>query len=612
MVKLTRKILLQALCVCLTAFSPAWSFASVQLIAEVGQAAEDFPPGYVYWGFDHPVMGPSGHIAFSGAADTSVRATDNHTHAVWSGRPGHLKALIKENEVLIHTPQTLRFLSAVESSLITNSSGHVAMMARLQSDLNSNHTIGLLIHADGHTHLALQTGQPAPGLPSGTVIHTIRDFVFTTAGLLILAEASGPSFQGLDLWFWNFSELTKLPTPSSHCSYADINSLSLNQRGAATFIASLSHTTGGACDPSRGVFKWHDGQIRTIVSDNAPVPGMAATVFSLNSYPLRASITDLDEIIFTAVLMDTIDSEWRSSAWVARSDGQLDLLVLDGESLPDNTTPGNRLNNPDFFANIESTDSGLSILKTTREANRSTAITMGRARAIQPYHSIHETGTSQLSLITQLNDPLPGFDASWFTGILTGEVAINKAGQFAFSSIIASESDILGTRRTAIWRGTENGETELAASVGMTLFVNNEVRKIEQINRLNRFVNLHKSGGSTVGGGVTQFSDQGEIIFAGNLENNPGGIFLVTDGKKEGRVFTLAEQLFPALFSPANPHTQNAQGFWYRYYPATHSYIGIRGQEVFVLGDAFGSGIQYLDTLDNILHFLEGIAQPGS
>lgn len=421
MVKLNLKLFSQALCVCLAAFSPAWSLATVQLIAEVGQAAEDFPPGYVYWGFDHPVIGPSGHVAFSGAADTSLRATDNHTHAVWSGRPEHLTTVIKENDVLTHTPQTLRFHSAVESSLITNSAGHVALMARLQSDLSSHNKTGLLVHADGHTHLVLQTDQPAPGLPSGTVIHTIRDFVFTDAGLLILAEASGPSFQGRDLWFWNFSELTKLPAPISHCTYEDINSLSLNQHGAAAFIASLSHTTGGTCNPSHGVFKWHNGQVLPIVIDNDPVPGMTATVFSLGSYPLRASITDQDEIIFTAALTDTTDSEWRSSAWVARSDGQLDLLVMDGESLPDNTAPGNRLNNPDFFANIESTDSGLSILKTNRQANRSPAITMGRARTTQPYHSIHETGISQLSLTMQLNDPLPGFDASWFTGILTGD-----------------------------------------------------------------------------------------------------------------------------------------------------------------------------------------------
>jgi hypothetical protein len=604
------KFFLQTLLVCIFAFSSAYSSGIVQLVAEIGQPAEDFPPGFVYWGFDLPVLSPSGHIAFSGAADTSVRATENNTRAVWSGRPGNLKVLIKENDILANVPQNVRFRSALESSLIANTSGHVAFMAKLQGNVSSHNEIALLAHVDGNTFLAMQTDQPAPGLPIGSVIKSIRDFVFTNAGLLIMAEASGPAFHGQGLWFWNFSTLEFIPSPIMGCNYATICGLSLNRDGEAAFILLLSNDTGALCNPPRGIFRWKNGQTQAIVIDNDPVPGMTATTFTLGLFPLKTIVTDQGEIIFTAVLRDAINAELTSSAWIARSNDHLDLLVMNGESLPDNSDPGNILNNSDLFTNLEATDNGLSIIKTTRKANRSTAIAFGKPRTSQPYGNIQDAGTSQLSMIMQLNDQLPGLDATWFTGVLTGEVAINKAGQFSFSSVIASTSDIASSQRTAIWRGTEKMETELAASTGMTLFADGRVRRLEKIIRLNRFFDTPKNGGSTVGGSLTQFSDQGEIIFAGNLDNNPGGIFLVNSGKQEKRIFKLAEQLFPQFFSPANPRDQNAEGFWYRYYSNTNTYIGIRGEDVFVLGEAFGPGIQHFETVGNTLHFLEKITQP--
>lgn len=609
MTMLTLKTFLRIFLAFAFAMSSVGSFAMVQLVAEIGQPAEDFPPGFVYWGFGLPIMSPSGHIAFSGTADTSVRATENNTRAVWSGRPGSLKAIIKENDLLTNAPQQVRFRSALESNLIANHSGHVAFMARLQVNASTNSETGLLVHADGINFLVMQTNQPAPGPPTGAVIRTIRDFVFTDAGVLVMAEAAGPAFLGRGLWFWDFNALEFIPSPVMGCNYAAISGLSLNRNAEAVFIALLSDEAGSLCNPSRGIFKWHNGQIQAVVINNDPVPGMAATTFALGLFPLKSIITDQGEIVFTAVLRDTINSELRSSAWVARSDGKLDLLVMNGESLSNHSDPGNAINNADFFTNFETTDNGLSIIKITR-ANRNTAIAFGKPRTSQPYENIQNTGASQLSVVTQLNDQPPGFDESWFTGLLTGEVAINKAGQFAFSSIIASASDIVsGQRRTAVWRGNENMETELAVSTGMTLFVEGRVRRLEGITRLNRFVNMPRSGGSPAGGSLTQFSDQGEIVFAGNLDNNPGGIFLVGNGKQEKKLFKLAERLFPNLFSPANPRDQNAEGFWYRYYPETNSYIGIRGGEVYVLGEAFGQGIQHFDTVDNTLNFLEAIAQ---
>lgn len=40
------------------------------------------------------------------------------------------------------------------------------------------------------------------------------------------------------------------------------------------------------------------------------------------------------------------------------------------------------------------------------------------------------------------------------------------------------------------------------------------------------------------------------------------------------RVFNWAESLYPSLFSPGQPASQEAQGYYYRYYSTTNSYIG--------------------------------------
>ncbi|MCO6428221.1 spherulation-specific family 4 protein [Nitrosomonas communis] len=84
---------------------------------------------------------------------------------------------------------------------------------------------------------------------------------------------------------------------------------------------------------------------------------------------------------------------------------------------------------------------------------------------------------------------------------------------------------------------------------------------------------------------------------------------VVTPNKGQ-KIFTFAEQLFPQYFSPANVDDQLLEGFVYRYYPTTNAYIGIKNGEVFVLGDAFGPGIQRIDTIENTLQFLESAAGP--
>lgn len=56
-------------------------------------------------------------------------------------------------------------------------------------------------------------------------------------------------------------------------------------------------------------------------------------------------------------------------------------------------------------------------------------------------------------------------------------------------------------------------------------------------------------------------------------------------------LFTWAEMNHPEFFSPPTQTITPIEGYQTRYYPDTNTYIGIIGQEVFVLGEAFGVGI---------------------
>ena len=56
-------------------------------------------------------------------------------------------------------------------------------------------------------------------------------------------------------------------------------------------------------------------------------------------------------------------------------------------------------------------------------------------------------------------------------------------------------------------------------------------------------------------------------------------------------LYTWAEQNHPEYFSPPSQGVTEIQGYLVRYYYETDSYIGVIGQDVYVLGAAFGPGI---------------------
>jgi len=574
--------------VCFTLASQA--SADIKLIAKVDQTAAGFPSHFSYKDLKEPVIGPSGHVAFAGLAFDGKA----YTKAAWAGLPGELEAIIKENDTIAGFPGSV-FFSDVWSSFLISRSGAVAFSATLKGAITRNTA---LVYRNGVTQGILKATDQAPGFPPGTVVGEVTPLAISDAGLVLGGMTTG----GGALWLWDFERIQRISATIGECSYSSIASyapglLSINQAGSVVFNAVLTAGDKKSCS-SGGVFKWSNGKAELIVADGDPVPGMPDAVFGVSLTESPPKINDHDEIIFTAKLIQITSSRsTNNSIWIKNGPNEPRLLVLGGEGLKEKP---DHLILPAIFLDSNLADYGYSMLPVI--ANGLDALLAGKPREIQPYDDPKGTGASQLTTIASKNDQPPGFDPSWYYNLFSNR-AINNAEQYVFTGL---SSNALENRSVfAMWRGTGTERPRLIAKDGMKCSIDNVEYVLKDIDFFpTKAVTL-----STAGGQSSWFSDNGEIVFRASLNSSSNvAILLITDDNKEQRIFSLAEQLFPEHFSPSNVDNQLLEGFVYRYYPTTKTYIGIKNGEVFVLGDAFGSGPQRIDTVDNTLQFLENLA----
>jgi len=66
-------------------------------------------------------------------------------------------------------------------------------------------------------------------------------------------------------------------------------------------------------------------------------------------------------------------------------------------------------------------------------------------------------------------------------------------------------------------------------------------------------------------------------------------------------LFDFAETNYPELLSPQAPVVQEIQGFYVRHYTDTDMYLGVQGDNVFVLGGDYGPEVTYVGKVDNFI-----------
>ncbi|SDY94109.1 choice-of-anchor tandem repeat NxxGxxAF-containing protein [Nitrosomonas sp. Nm33] len=640
------RIILKIILLNVTILCSSYLFSAVHLIAESGQPAAGFTSEYTYRDLINPVIGSSGHVAFTGDATVAGNGGRGPI-AVWSGLPGQLELIIKEYDSLPGFPypnvsfdEKLVFFSRV-STIVVTESGHVGFLAKLQEfgivgGQSTFGSFGLVTYVSGKIYGILRNGDQAPGFSQEYYIGGITNFAFTDAGMVIQAvvgNRNNNQSERMGIWFWNFETLELIPSPLANCDYIflpnAISSVNINQSGEIAFSSGL----GGALCPSEtfGIFKWDQEKTQMILTSGDPVPGMADTTFhldldsrGLNIFAINVNIlsfNDQGEISFPAILRNAANGSAKESLWIADSSGAIRLLLLEGEFLAEDV-------NSTFL--LPFTETSLPLMGSNGSSiapvkiGHSLAILAGTPRLSQPYVNINEGGVSQLSSILQLADQPPGFGDTWFFSSFSS-IAMNKAGQFALSGAVVdandASTDALGSpasQKYGIWRGTSKSDLELVAYDGMPVSVDGKEvsfdfaigRSTNGTGGVATFSESQILHSSTEGGHATQLNDSGQIVFGGFLDAASGdfrrGIFLA-EGKnnQEERIFALAEQVFPDLFSPENGVNQTAEGFLFRFYPATNTYLGIKNKTVFVAGERFGSGIIEVGPVENVIAFLE-------
>lgn len=496
------------------------------MVAKTGQTAAGFPSHFSYFNLSEPFIGPSGHIAFEGSAFDGK----NYTKAVWAGLPGQLEAIIKENDTIAGFPENIFFSDiAPPSSFLINRSGAVAFLAELKGASTGTTT---LVHFNGVTQGILKTGDQAPGFPPGTVAGGVTPIAISDAGLVLTGMTTG----GAAFWFWDFEKIERISATVGECSYSSIAAY-INDTGSIVFNAVLAGGDEDSCS-SGGVFKWNNGNIELVIKDGDPVPGMPEALFGVSLADSSPKINDQDEIIFNAKLIQIASNSANNSVWIKSGVSEPRLLILNGEGLQEK--PDHLIFSPVFF-DFNFANSGYSLFPVT--ANGLDTLLVGKPRQSQPYANPRETGVSQLATIASKNDQPPGFELSWFYAGFSSQ-AINNVEQYVFAGFV---SNALENRSTsAIWRGNDGSRPRLVAQNEMKLSANN----VEHTLKKMYFPVSAATTFSTAGGKPSWFSDNGEIVFLGLLDNSSNSaILLITDDSKEQKIFSLAEQQFPQFFS---------------------------------------------------------------
>ncbi len=66
-------------------------------------------------------------------------------------------------------------------------------------------------------------------------------------------------------------------------------------------------------------------------------------------------------------------------------------------------------------------------------------------------------------------------------------------------------------------------------------------------------------------------------------------------------LFQFAESNYPELLQPANPETQEIQGYYVRYYAGTGIYLGVQGDNVYAVGGPLGDTVQSVGKIGSLI-----------
>ena len=98
-----------------------------------------------------------------------------------------------------------------------------------------------------------------------------------------------------------------------------------------------------------------------------------------------------------------------------------------------------------------------------------------------------------------------------------------------------------------------------------------------------------------------------ELRRPGSILGVPRGIIeTIQTASATERVLDWAERGFAPFLRPAGAATQIWQGYYYRYYPSTQAFAGVKDGQVYYMGPASNHQIRWVATLADFLAQAQG------
>ena len=342
-------------------------------------------------------------------------------------------------------------------------------------------------------------------MPDGSTLQTLLDFYFTTAGVVVYLIANPGS---KEIWFYRNGVLTFVAAQGDpaagfiDCTLTRIDRPVGSPSGKIAFRGGLLPDGVGAVCPVT-MYVVDGGTMTPAVSAGDPAPNLppgttfgtfsSATVFD-------PKINEHGDLIVHTGLSVPGEAGQRASSWIVRTNGDLELLAFDGETLV--SDPGIDINRLTFEGVSNAT--GHSALKASLSTGF--AILAGNPRASFNYDPLTNVGAIALTEVARTGQQAAGQPAGTTYQSLQ-EPFTNNSGHVAFRGFLNIGGDCL-------WLGPPGGLT-VAGCEGQPVDVVDPLTgpRVETVSVFRALTGVSAPDGAGSGDGLpSPFSDTGQVV----------------------------------------------------------------------------------------------------
>lgn len=310
-------------------------------VALTGQQPPGVPIGVAFDQFREAVLDTAGRVAFS-ATLTGDPINNINGSGIWSEGAGTLALVARADSQAQGLPAGAKF-SINPGHIALQGGDQIAFLAGVTgTGVDSSNRSGFWSGTSATYSPLVRKGDPAPGLPVGTVLGEVETVFLNTAGKTIFfAPLEGPSVDdenGDSIWTTSGGALALVARQGEHAAgtpsgvtYNFLGHPTINSVGQIAFAGTL---LGGppVSGEDRGIWSNSTGSLALIARIGGPAPGAGGGVsFADVQSPV---INAAGHVAFKAWLSGSgVNSLNDRGVWFEHS-GSIDLVVREGDHAP--------------------------------------------------------------------------------------------------------------------------------------------------------------------------------------------------------------------------------------------------------------------------------------